>query len=238
MSGKSTQPAVAACDRTAGSVNIVLIIDDLDKFTRSHEELVGLVKQISYFEGVQVCVSSRPWNVFGDAYQPNPSLKLEDLTKSDILGFVRSSFDSHPGFLDLSAVFPGEAKRLVDSVVNKTARVFLWVSIVVEALLAGLADGDKISDLQATLDRLPDDLLADEKAPHDLKLDVIDFAKINLVMKRRLVSRIKGLLELSEGGNIRYIHHPIALLWGPSGGPVSRPPTVYMKSAVFVFRID
>jgi len=240
---ESTGPSAA---NAAQQLNIVLLVDGLDEFSGDHNELVSLIKDISRLEGVRVCVSSRPWNIFSDAYARTPSLRLEDLTRGDILKFVRSSFESHSGFLDLGAVFPAEAERLMNSVVEKAAGVFLWVSIVGQLLLAGLTDGDKISDLQAALNQVPGDLenlyegiwgtvedtykvqgvqffllfnaskeipftapllwLADEPAPHDLCLTTMDIEKISTVMKRRLASRTKGLLELSARGNVQYIH--------------------------------
>ncbi|KAK0614525.1 hypothetical protein B0T14DRAFT_407896, partial [Immersiella caudata] len=245
LSGRSSQRGQPSASGSQ-QLNIVLLVDGLDEFSGSHKELVSLIKDISRLDGIRVCVSSRPWNVFADAYARTPSLKLENLTRNDILQFVRSNFESHSGFLDLSAVFPTEADELMSSVVEKAAGVFLWVSIVVQLLLAGLTEGDRISDLQAALGQVPGDLenlyegiwntvedgyklqgvqfflifnackeipltapllwLADDPAPHNHSLSEMDVNKINTVMKRRLTSRTKGLLELSSRGSVQYIH--------------------------------
>ncbi|KAK4443848.1 hypothetical protein QBC34DRAFT_443079 [Podospora aff. communis PSN243] len=226
LSARAGQSDPSSIDQ---KLNIVLLVDGFDEFS----------------ESTWIC--SRPWNVFLDAYARTPSLKLENLTRNDIVQFVRSNFESHSGFLDLSAVSPAEAEQLTKSVVDKAAGVFLWVSIVVQLLLAGLTEGDSISDLQAVLDQLQGDLenlyegiwssvdekyrvqgvqfflmfnvikekmalagpllwLADDPAPHNHSLRAMDVKKINTVMKRRLTSRTKGLLELSIRGTVQYIH--------------------------------
>ena len=137
---------------------VAFFIDGLDEFEGNHATLVESIKKISTRDGIKICVSSRPWNVFTDAYQRNPSLRLEVLTKKDIELFVKRHFELHPGFLELSDIFPNEASQLIETIVTKASGVFLWVSIVVQSLLTGLTDGDKLSDLQTTLDDLPEDI--------------------------------------------------------------------------------
>lgn len=137
---------------------LALFIDGLDEFSGDHTKLVDFIKKISSRDGIKICVSSRPWNVFSDAYQRNPSLRLEVLTRKDIELFVKRRFKLQPGFLELSELFPHKANQLIETIVTKARGVFLWVSIVVEALVGGLADGDQWSALQATLNKLPEDI--------------------------------------------------------------------------------
>lgn len=105
-----------------------------------------------------MCVSSRPWVVFEDAFKHKPSLMLEHLTHTDIKLFVESKFRGNACFAELEMLEPQFASELLNAIVQKAAGVFLWVHLVVGSLLAGLVNGDRISDLQRRLDFLPPDL--------------------------------------------------------------------------------
>ena len=59
-------------------------IDGLDKFGGDHTNLIDLLKDIGSSPHIKVCISSRPWVVFEDAFKHKPSLMLQDLTYSDI----------------------------------------------------------------------------------------------------------------------------------------------------------
>ena len=50
------------------------------------------------------------------------------------------------------------AESLTNGTLDKAAGVFLWVVLVVQSLLSGLSEGERLSDLQSRLDALPPDL--------------------------------------------------------------------------------
>lgn len=137
---------------------LALFIDGLDEFEGNHAELANIMKEMACKYEVKVCVSSRPWNVFSDAFKQNPSLKMEDLTERDIRRYVTGQLESNQGFCDRRDIFPNQAAELVNGVVNKARGVFLWVTIVVKRLLTGLTEGDSLSDLLDTLNEVPDNL--------------------------------------------------------------------------------
>lgn len=68
----------------AKSKKIFILIDGLGEFYGDYSEQLKLVELLysllSLSPNVKICVSSRPWNIFADAFQTHPSLKLEDLT--------------------------------------------------------------------------------------------------------------------------------------------------------------
>jgi hypothetical protein len=233
------------------SFNLALFIDGLDEFDGGHQRLLDFVKLFHSRPRVKICVSSRPENIFLDAFACNPSLKMEDFTNCDITAFVNGQFESTPGFQDLCKVRPAEAKKLLDGVITKARGVFLWVSVVVLTLCEGLTEGDKLSELQAVLDRLPSDLsqlyssiwasikpayiqhssqlfqihqastqildvvvlsLADDENALDQDINDIspaDRALITRTMKRRLNSRTRGLLEVSQDGSVDFLHRTV-----------------------------
>lgn len=144
--------AVASRDR-----KLALFIDGLDEFNGEHTELITLIRNL-LLPNVKVCVSSRPWNVFADAYGGRPNLMLQDLTYPDIKDYVESKFLDNRGFADLNKLDSEFASSLTESVIAKADGVFLWVVLVVRSLLGGLTDGDNRFDLEERLDSFPPDL--------------------------------------------------------------------------------
>jgi NACHT domain len=137
--------------------NLFFWIDGLDEFNGNHVELVELIQSLCV-PHVKICVSSRPWNVFEDGFRQRPSLRIEDLTYSDISHYVSSRFLRNYGFVQLQELDQEFADQLIQNIVVKSAGVFLWVTLVTDSLLEGLSDGERLDDLQRRLDTLPDDL--------------------------------------------------------------------------------
>jgi hypothetical protein len=137
---------------------LCLFVDGLDEFDGDHGALVNLFKELVQNPSVKLCVSSRPWLVFEDAFQHTPSLRLQDLTYSDIKLYVSSHMDKDPGFELLSKREPAYASELVENIVEKASGVFLWVRLAVFSITNGMGHGDRISDLQKRLDALPTEL--------------------------------------------------------------------------------
>ncbi|KAI0391121.1 hypothetical protein F5Y17DRAFT_24372 [Xylariaceae sp. FL0594] len=163
LSGFRTLLSLADDETTEAGLlfKVAFVIDGLDEFDESendHGLLVALLGEAATYKNVKILVSSRPWNVFGDAYSQGPSLKLEKLTQKDIELYVRGQFESSPGFSEQRALHPKQAEKLLRDIVQKAQSVFLWVSVVVRSLLVSMQEGDKLSDCQTTLDGLPEDL--------------------------------------------------------------------------------
>ncbi|KAK0647106.1 hypothetical protein B0T16DRAFT_414706 [Cercophora newfieldiana] len=144
----------------AGSLGaaVCLFIDGLDEFSGKPDALVALLKRTVQQVPIKVCVSSRPWQVFEDSFESQPSLRVEDLTIQDIKDFITAKFEEDANFSQLRSRERAFSDRLVDEVAKKSSGVFLWVSLVVVSLLEGMRCGDRISDLQRRLEDLPPDL--------------------------------------------------------------------------------
>jgi hypothetical protein len=137
-----------------------LLIDGLDEYNGNYSEQLELVTFICSLlsSNVKICVSSRPWNVFADTFNARPSLRLENLTYADISYYISSELSNNLGFVALERGDPEFASSLIDNVSTKASGVFLWVVLVVQSLLQGLTDGERLSDLQRRLDSIPADL--------------------------------------------------------------------------------
>ncbi|OAP62733.1 hypothetical protein AYL99_01960 [Fonsecaea erecta] len=137
---------------------LTLFVDGLDEFQGKPEELILLFKTILNFSNIKICVASRPWVEFQDAFQHKPSLMLHDLTHDDIKSYIASKLHDEPMFAQLRRREEEFADRLIEDIVAKAAGVFLWVTLVVSSLIAGMSSGDRISDFKRRLDQLPPDL--------------------------------------------------------------------------------
>jgi hypothetical protein len=136
------------------STKVVFFIDGLDEFQGNHGELVDFVQGLLE-PRVKICVSSRPYNVFEDAFNRRPNLRLEDLTYLDIRHYVGSKLSANLGFAALQQLNTKKAEQLIENVTAKASGVFLWVYLVTQSLLEGLTDGERLSELQQRLDSLP-----------------------------------------------------------------------------------
>lgn len=147
-----------ALQRMSKDNKICIFIDGLDEFKGEHSDLVGFLRDTLRAYPIKLCISSRPWQVFEDAFQKEPSLKLEDLTLADITAYIQSYLHQDPAFALLRSLETSFADDLVDNIAAKSNGVFLWVNLVVASLQKGIKAGDRVSDLQRRLDQLPQDL--------------------------------------------------------------------------------
>ncbi|KAI9647790.1 hypothetical protein NHQ30_004178 [Ciborinia camelliae] len=140
-------------------VKYCMFIDGVDEFDGDHFELCQVLKGLSMSPNVKCCLSSRPWNVFEDAFGGDQSQKiyLQDLTRRDILNYAHSRLSEHPRWNKRS--FPADQmKSIVDEITQRAQGVFLWAFLVTRSLRDGLVNGDTISELQQRLNSLPSDL--------------------------------------------------------------------------------
>lgn len=149
---------LAAVQHLPIDVRLCLFIDGLDEFAGDHNILINLFRDILGSPSIKLCVASRPWVVFEDAFSHHASLRLQDLTYKDIKAYVLSNLDGDARFHLLQKREPDYAVQLIENIVSKASGVFLWVRLVVTSLLAGMGHGDRISDLQRRLDFLPPEL--------------------------------------------------------------------------------
>ena len=141
------------------SVMICLFIDGLDEYNGSYPDIIQLFQKFSMAKNIKICLSSRPWNVFQNAFGGGQylKLKLEDLTKHDIQLYVNDNLAKDYRFKALADA-DQRYQELIEEVVTKAQGVFLWVVLVVESLLNGLTDDNSIPDMQKRLQSLPSDL--------------------------------------------------------------------------------
>ena len=165
--------------------HICTFIGGLDEYAPDveHDILITFVEHLASCKTIKLVVSSRPWQAFELAFgQKDNRLHIEDLTMNDILRYTWSRLiqtwnpetkmqlhTSPTG--DVSIAEPStdkdeEMADLIRTIVDKSMGVWLWVSLVADALCERLRAKRTIADLQRHVDGLPADL-------HDYFRDMI-----------------------------------------------------------------
>ncbi|KAJ9608936.1 hypothetical protein H2200_006707 [Cladophialophora chaetospira] len=133
--------------RAEDSARVVFFLDGLDEFGGEPAHLIAFIQAL-VSPNVKICVSSRPWIVFEDAFRLLPSLRMEVLTRRDIKIYVESKFGGNSGFQARRILEPAYADEIVENVVDKASGVFF----------VGFVGGERLSELQQRLDALPSDI--------------------------------------------------------------------------------
>lgn len=135
-----------------------IFIDGLDEYSGRHQDLISTIKCLASSPSIKVCASSRPWNVFSDAFgRSTNKLRLEDLTRDDIKKYVAKNLKEDINFVELESSNP-LLNQIAEDVTERARGVFLWVYLVVESLKKGFIDGAKSHELKQMLESLPSDL--------------------------------------------------------------------------------
>ncbi|KAI6843343.1 hypothetical protein KC332_g3577 [Hortaea werneckii] len=154
----------------AGALDLVLnhqaqitsfcfFLDGLDEYSDPTLELIRYLESLSTRPHVKLCVSSRPWNEFHQAYGQiaDHHLTLQHLTRTDIKNYIVGELINDPLFINLA---PGAeyTDSITKKILNRAQGVFLWVRLVVRDLRQALAEGDDTKQLDLRLEALPSDL--------------------------------------------------------------------------------
>jgi hypothetical protein len=130
-------------------------IDGLDEYEETSQEdykvMVDLLCSWTAAapEDVKICVSSREYNVFLNAFSDERRLRLQDLTREDMERYIRDK---------LKGPSDEKLEHLVRLITDKGNGIFLWVALVVKTLRERLEDGHKLAALEKEIDSLPDEL--------------------------------------------------------------------------------
>lgn len=138
-------------------------IDGLDEYNGHPDEIIQLLRRLPTSSDTKYCISSRKWNEFQDAFENDTRnrkrfLYLEELNRADIRIFVSKKLEGEDTFKKWTMDNQEDSQYLVETVVTKSAGVFLWVDLVVRSLIRGIKHKDTLQTLQKRLWELPEDL--------------------------------------------------------------------------------
>ena len=141
-------------------IKICLFVDGLDEFDGDHTSIISFFKNIarSPHHRAKVCLSSRPWSVFEEAFQSVPNLKLQDLTHEDMTQYVHDSLTKDSRAWLAFQKETAHSLELVNEIVERADGVFLWIKLVVRNLLDRMGAHETRIELQQALRTYPTDL--------------------------------------------------------------------------------
>lgn len=164
------------CVQALNDNRVWLFIDGLDEFSGKHDDLMQFLVELMNTCTVKVCLSSRPWEVFEEAFQNRPSLRIHELTHWDMKSFLLADLRRSQHFIALEEEELHETKAFVTRILEKAQGVFMWIKIVAGCIREALTAGESIQELHELLDNLPDTSLDDlfhrilqELEPRDLE---------------------------------------------------------------------
>lgn len=130
-------------------------IDGLDEYDGEEEDVIMFIKTLAASPSIKMCVSSRPWNQFRQAFgASNYNLILEDLTRMDIMKYVESELAQNEA-LQRSVALDPRCRSIAEQVAERAQGVFLWVYLVVRSLKRDLQSEESFEHLQRRIDELP-----------------------------------------------------------------------------------
>ncbi|CAI9631056.1 unnamed protein product [Alternaria burnsii] len=168
------------------SAKFRLFIDGLDEYDGDHEEVIQTICHLIKV-GVKLCIASRPWNIFEEAFGSSRSLKLylQDLNKKDIQLYADERLRKHR---NIQRIEPAQVDEIINELIKKSQGVFLWERLAVRSLEEGLRNGDSLVLLRKRLNAFPSDL--DEFFRHMfISLDTIYRTHLSYMFQIALTAR-------------------------------------------------
>lgn len=144
--------------QVGAKTRLAMFIDGLDEYDGDHQALISFLKDFHSKRGVKLCVSSRPWPDFTDAFCTYPSLEMERLTKPDIVKYVRTRIGDSLAFRELRALDPETVDKLETQIINKAEGVFLWVVLVTEKIISTARGNNDLHEIWKIFNSLPSSL--------------------------------------------------------------------------------
>ncbi|CAM1511757.1 Fc.00g092700.m01.CDS01 [Cosmosporella sp. VM-42] len=119
-------------------------------------EIIDVMNTLSTLPDVKLCLSSRPWHAFEKAYGKSETQKLyvNDENRNDIRLYIRDRLENADVFVH-SQADRVDLQQLINSMVEDSRGVFLWVFLVAESLLRGLTNEDRPAELRRRLEETP-----------------------------------------------------------------------------------
>ncbi|KAM0797539.1 hypothetical protein BDR22DRAFT_862620 [Usnea florida] len=134
--------------------HLCIFIDGLDEINGDPDAVIAEITKMPSF-AIKVCLSSRPERSYNDAFGSCAKLRLQDLTESDIRAYVTDRLE--PWLRNEPKV---EVSGIMNDIAHKAQGVFLWVDLVLKALIKGLKDDDSLEQLQVRVASTPSDIEA------------------------------------------------------------------------------
>ncbi|KAH0536518.1 hypothetical protein FGG08_006614 [Glutinoglossum americanum] len=161
-------------------------IDGLDEYEETcqedYQDMVDLL--FSWTKAapadIKLCVSSREYDVFRNAFSDDRRLRLQELTSKDIRSFIQERLKS----FEIPEVNGVNKESLVKEIIDRADGIFLWVALVLKSLREGIQYDNRPSVLLQKIKDMPQGMeplfqhLLDSIHPSDRKASYQMFAVV------------------------------------------------------------
>ncbi|KAE8146641.1 hypothetical protein BDV25DRAFT_47329 [Aspergillus avenaceus] len=150
-------------DQLYSRYRICFFIDGLDELVETcHEDYRDIVELLRRWISMapldlKLCISLRNYSVFGTLAVDEKRLQLHELTRQDMLKFVKHRLEA----LEIHDHTKCDPKGIfVDEVVNRADGVFLWVALVLKSIRTAMNHENRLDMLLKRLQGIPRDMEA------------------------------------------------------------------------------
>ncbi|KAF2279614.1 uncharacterized protein EI97DRAFT_439933 [Westerdykella ornata] len=145
-------------ERRSLSAKYCFFIDGLDEFEGDEEEVVDILRFISFSSHVKICASSRPRYIIEESLAvAEHMIIIHEHTKEDIKSWIHQKFSENPKFHAHSKHDPSYW-RLVKMISSAAEGVWLWVYLVVRDLLHAVNRYESLPKLLEIVEAFPNNL--------------------------------------------------------------------------------
>ncbi|KAJ3479449.1 hypothetical protein NLG97_g8318 [Lecanicillium saksenae] len=116
--------------------------------------IIKVMNKLSKLADVKLCISSRPWRAFEKAFgqRLNQKLYMNIENRNDIRSYIRDRLESDDTLIQANGQ---EFQSLVEEIAADSRGIFIWVSLVIESILRGLSNEDRVTELRHRLNKTP-----------------------------------------------------------------------------------
>ena len=189
-------------DSSLYRLKLCLFIDGLDEFA-GDQSLIDLLRPIMDSQDVKICVSSRPYTVFEEAFGKSCKLKLQDLTRADIERYTFDKIQSVPNAQSLSLRDSEIISSISWEIVRRANGVFLWVSLAVKDQLEGIRNDDDPRTLWERLRTMPTEI-------EDVYIHLLN--RISKFYKAETAQVLEFILQVNSIHEFRYCRRQCSVL--------------------------
>ena len=177
-------------------------IDGLDEYEGTHQEdpktLVDLLDSWTNLAPttVKICISSREYNVFMNAFSNEQRISLQNLTRLDMTRYVLDKFR----YMDRKE----DRTKLTKAIVENAQGIFLWVTLVVKRIREQIENGVDLGALHSEIDCLPRELndlfeyILNSLADSDLKAAYQTFSMVLELKQHNLLLTLLSYSFLND----------------------------------------
>ncbi|KAL3482365.1 hypothetical protein BJX99DRAFT_252620 [Aspergillus californicus] len=137
---------------------MVIFVDGLDEINHDLSSMVSELRTwVESNPNVKICVSNREVPMVQNRLEKFPSLQLHTVNQGGIAKFVRDTLAKEADLFDEDE---GELKieLLIQHMIENSAGVFLWVSLILQDLVLGLNNANSLETLSNKIYALPGEL--------------------------------------------------------------------------------